>query len=258
MKISYLLDATVSEKDQGIKLTFYNPSGDKWEEILDTDYRPYFFIPYPISEDDQKVIDNLNLETIITEKIDLFTRQTKKFVRINLKNFSDIIQISRKFSKAWEKDIPVVLSYIYDKNLVFGAQYKIREKQIIPILEVPKEDLKTFMKTFSEIKKNDIEKYKLSKRLFILCSQPVPAVTLERLGIKKNIITKTPPITVPATVVGLAPNLLVNRPAIKLPTIRSANEAIATRTVKSNDTKKLSRRKAIANIGNMTAIAARI
>ncbi len=190
LKIYYLLDAAVSEKDQGIKLTFYNPSGNKWEEILDTDYRPYFFIPYPISEDDQKVIDNLNLEPIITEKIDLFTRQTKKFVRINLKNFSDLIQVSRKFSKSWENDIPIVLSYIYDKNLVFGAQYKIREKQIIPLLEIPKEDLKPFMKTFSEIKENDIEKYKLSKRLFILCSQPVPTVTLERIGIKKKVDSK--------------------------------------------------------------------
>ena len=190
MKIYYLLEAAVSEKDQGIKLTFFNPSENKWKEILDTDYRPYFFIPYPISEDDQKVLDNLNLEPIIVEKIDLFTRQTEKIAQINLNNFSDPAHISRQFSKSWEKDIPIVLSYAYDKNLVFGTQYKIQGKEIIPFLDVSKEELKTFRKIFSEIKKNDIEKYKLSKKLFILCSQPVPAVTLERLGIKKKVDSK--------------------------------------------------------------------
>ncbi|MEJ2281097.1 MAG: hypothetical protein P8X97_04175, partial [Candidatus Bathyarchaeota archaeon] len=109
MKIYYLLEAAVSEKDQGIKLTFFNPSENKWKEILDTDYRPYFFIPYPISDGDQKVIDHLNLEPIIVEKIDLFTRQTKKIVQINLNNFLDFTHISRQFSKSWENDIPIVL-----------------------------------------------------------------------------------------------------------------------------------------------------
>ena len=190
LTIYYLLDAAISEKAQGIKLTFFDPSENKWKEILDTDYTPYFFIPYPISKDDLKVIDSLNLETIIVEKIDLFTRQTKKIVRINLKNFSDPTQISRKFSKSWEKDIPIVLSYMYDKNLVFGAQYKIQGKKISPLLKVLKEDLETFRKTFSEIKKNDLEKYNLSKKLFIFCSQPVPIVSLERFGIKKKVDSK--------------------------------------------------------------------
>ncbi|MEJ2240785.1 MAG: DNA polymerase domain-containing protein [Candidatus Bathyarchaeota archaeon] len=190
MTIYYLLDAEVSEMDQGIKLTFFDPSENKWKELLDTDYLPYFLIPYPIPKDDLKVIDSLNLEPIIVEKIDLFTRKTKKFVRINLKNFSDPNKISRKFSKSWEKDIPIVLSYIYDKNLVFGAQYKIQGNKIHPFLEVSKEDLETFRKTFSEIRKNDPEKYKLSKKLFILCSQPVPIVSLEKFGIKQKIDSK--------------------------------------------------------------------
>lgn len=190
MRTYYLLDAIVSEKEQGIKLTFFNSSENKWKEILDTDYRPYFFIPYPISDDDLKVAETMNLDPLIVEKVDLFTRQIKKFVRINLKNFSDTIQISKKFSKSWEKDIPVILSYMYDKDLVFGAQYKIQGKKIIPFLDISKKDLKTFRKTFSEIRKNDLEKYKLSKKMFILCSQPVPAVSLEKIGIKKKVGSK--------------------------------------------------------------------
>ena len=37
MTIYYLLDAAVSEKKQGIKLTFFNPSKNKWKEINLTD-----------------------------------------------------------------------------------------------------------------------------------------------------------------------------------------------------------------------------
>ena len=73
MTIYYLLDAAVSEKEQGIKLTFYNPSNNKWKEILDTNYRPYFFIPYPIPEDDFKISQELGLGIIVVEKTDLFT-----------------------------------------------------------------------------------------------------------------------------------------------------------------------------------------
>jgi len=181
------LDAAVSEKEQSIKLTFYNPSKNKWKQIVDNDYRPYFFIPYPIPEDDFKVIQELELGISIVEKTDLFSREPVKLTKVNLKDFSDPLQISRKFSKSWEKDIPVVSSYMYDKSLVFGAKYKIKGKKIIPLRSVSKEYLKAFKRAFSEIRKTDPEKYKLSKRLFILCSQPVPEVNLERFGIKKKL-----------------------------------------------------------------------
>ncbi len=190
MTIYYLLDAAVSEKEQGIKLTLFNPSKNKWKEILDTDYRPYFFIPYPIPEDDLKVIQELGLGIRVVEKTDLFTRQTVKLTRVELKDFSDLLQLSRKFSKSWEKEVPVVSSYMYDNNLVFGAQYRIKGKQIVPLLGISKEDLKTFRRAFSEIKKTDPEKYKLSKRLFILCSQTVPEVSLERFGLRKKVDTE--------------------------------------------------------------------
>ena len=187
LTIYYLLDAAVSEKEQGIKLTFFNPSKNKWKEILDTDYHPYFFIPYPIPEDDLKVIQELGLGIRIVTKKDLFTGQTVKLTRIELKDFSDPLQLSRKFSKSWEKDVPVVSSYMFDNNLVFGAQYKIKGKEIVPLRGISKEDMKNFRRAFSKIRKTDHEKYKLSKRLFILCSQPVPDVSLKRFGIRKKV-----------------------------------------------------------------------
>jgi DNA polymerase elongation subunit (family B) len=184
MSAYYLLDASVSKKEQGIKLVFYNPSTNKWKELLDDDYRPYFFIPYPIPEEDYKEIQKLGLGIEVVEKTDLFIRKTVKLTKVTLNDFSDPLQISRNFSKSWENEVPVVSSYIFDKNLVFGAKYKIEGKLIVPLLGVSKEDLKNFRNAFSEIRRTDPEKYKLSKRLFILCSQPVPEVSLNRFGIE--------------------------------------------------------------------------
>jgi len=181
----YLLDAKVSQEKQGIKLIFYNPSKNKWKEIVDTDYRPYFFIPYPMSKTDRERIEDLELDVTVVKKIDLFTRKIVKLAKLELNDFSDSFSVSTDFSKTWEEDVPIVSSYMFDKNLVFGAKYRIKRKEIVPLLGVSKELLKEFKATFSEIKKADFEKYKLSKRLFILCSQPVPDVSLDRFNIEK-------------------------------------------------------------------------
>ena len=187
MRIYYLLDAAVSESEQGIRMSFFSPSENNWKEVLDSEYRPYFFIPYPIPKDDLKVIQELKLRTKSVEKTDLFSRQTIKLTRVTLDDFSDPLQTSKKFSKAWEKDVSVISSYMYDKNLVFGAQYRISEEKIIPITGVSEEDLRAFERSFLEIKRTDPEKYALSKRLFILCSQSVPEVNLDRLGIRNRV-----------------------------------------------------------------------
>ena len=185
LTIYYLLDTTVLEKEQSIQLTFFDPITNNFKEILDTTYRPYFFTLYPIPQDDLKIIQEHKIKTSVVEKKKFFTGQTVKLTRIELKDFSDRQQISRKFSKSWEIDVGVVSSYMYDKNYVFGAQYKIEDKQITPLYNVSKANLQTFEKAFFEIKNFDPEKYNLSKKLFILCSQPVPKVSLERFGIKQ-------------------------------------------------------------------------
>ena len=183
--IFYLLDTTVLEKEQGIRLTFFDPTQNKYKEILDATYRPYFFTLYPMPQDDLKIIQEHKIRTSVVEKKDFFTGQTLKLTRIELKDFSNRQQLSKKLSKSWETDVGVVLSYMYDKNLVFGAQYKIEDKQITPLYNVPKKEMETFESAFFEIKNFDPEKYNLSKKLFILCSQPVPKVSLERFGIKQ-------------------------------------------------------------------------
>ena len=145
MSAYYLLDASISEKEPGIKLVFYNPAKNKWKELLDADYRPYFFIPYPIPEEDYKEIKKMDLGIEVIKKTDLFTRKSVELAKVILSDLSNPLQISRKFSKSWENEVSVVSSYMFDKNLVFGAKYKIDGKEIVPLLGVSEEDLKNFI-----------------------------------------------------------------------------------------------------------------
>jgi DNA polymerase elongation subunit (family B) len=190
LSTNILLDAAVSEKEKCIKLTFFDLSKNGYTETLDYDYTPYFFIPYPISKHDLGIAQESSIGTKLEDKTDLFTGQKTKVTRIELKDFSDPLKVARKFSKSWEMDVPVVSSYVYDKNLVFGAPYQIQGKDIIPAQDISKNELETFQKAFSEIKNTDAQKYELSEKLFLLFSQPIPQISLQRFGIKKKIDTQ--------------------------------------------------------------------
>jgi len=132
----------------------------------------------------------VDLGVEVVEKIDLFTGKRLKLSKIELNDSFDVLDLSKRFSKSWESDISVVSSYMYDKNLVFGSQYNIKGDKITPVLDISDIDLESFEKNFFEIKKNNPEKYELSKRLFILCSQSVPEISLKRFGLAENIELK--------------------------------------------------------------------
>lgn len=169
-----------------MKLTLYSPSTDTWEEILDSSYKPYFFIPHPLNKKDRETVKKLDFQTKTEQKTDLFTSQLIKVTRIELEDYSDPLKISRKFSKSWENEIPIVSSYVFDKNLIFGTQHQVEAEKITPTLAVPEADLYIFKKVFGKLKK-DSEKFELSKRWFVLCSQPIPEISLTRFGIKKKV-----------------------------------------------------------------------
>lgn len=169
-----------------MKLILYNPSNNTWKEIVDSSYKPYFFVPHPLSKKDREVTNELEIKTTVEEKMDLFTDQAVKVTRLELDDYSDPLLISKKFSKSWENEVPIVSGYVFDKGLTFGAQHYIKGKEITPVLHASKEDMENFERAFGEVKKKDREKYELSKKWFILCSQPVPKIYLARLGIQKR------------------------------------------------------------------------
>jgi DNA polymerase elongation subunit (family B) len=167
----------------GVKLSFFNPSTKVWEEVLDRDYRPHFFIPYPVTQKDKEILDGLRAKTRPEQKRNLFTGQLVKVTRVEIDLLSDPKRVSESFEKSWEGDVPLLLGYAYDRNLTFGAQHIVRGRRIETLLEVSEKTKQKFEEEFSVIRDVDPIKYSLLERWFSLCSQPIPEVASERLGI---------------------------------------------------------------------------
>ncbi len=183
--VHYLIDTKVT--DQGVKITLFNDETDVCEEVVDRAYKPYFFIPYPLSPKDQQIIEELNLKIVIVEKNELFSGQPIKITKIQLQSFSDLKYISEKFEKSWEAEIPFILSYVYDQGLTFGAKHKIKGDQIKPIYTIPKKIRPSFEEKYRGIKEIDSSKYELLERWFAVCTQPIPHIPPERLNLDKRL-----------------------------------------------------------------------
>jgi DNA polymerase elongation subunit (family B) len=181
----YLLDAETFA--DGLRLLFFNPKNDDWKEILDKDYRPYFFVPHPLSKVDKGIIDEMAFKSSVEEKRDLFSDQMVKVMKVELHGFFDPRLASRRFEKAWEDEVPYILSYVYDRGLIFGAEHTILGDKVYPILEVREETKARFEEEFSDVAKTDPVKYRLLKRLFALCSQAIPHVNPKMLRINRKI-----------------------------------------------------------------------
>ena len=107
MTVYYLLDAEVVP--DGLKLLFFNQQTSNLEEMLDKDYRPYFFVPHPLSKADENIADELGLNTEAVEKKELFSDQLVKVTKVELRDYPDPKETSEKFENAWEGEVPYVL-----------------------------------------------------------------------------------------------------------------------------------------------------
>ncbi len=183
--LQYLIDAE-AVKD-GIALILFNPSTTALEEVVDKEYRPYFFIPYPPTPKDQETLNKLRARTRLEEKKDLFTGQTIRVTRVQVEAAPDLKRASEGFEKAWERDVPPILSYIYDQDLTFGAQHTMQGERVKTVFQVSEKARQEFEERFSRVKKADPVKYGLLERWFSLCSQPIPDIDPERIGINGQV-----------------------------------------------------------------------
>jgi len=188
LRVSCLID--VKADKEGVSLTFFNPSTDTFKEVLDRDYRPYFFIRHPMTRKDRETVGELGADTRVEEKRELFTGQSVKVTKVEITDSSDLKRASKRFEKSWEAEVPFILSYVYDQSLNFGAQHFIKGKEVRTVFQVSEETRKRFEKKFSGVKKADPVKYDLLERWFSLCSQPVPEVAPERLGMGEKVNTE--------------------------------------------------------------------
>jgi len=179
----YLLDA----KTEGriIILKFYHAETGETLEIREPDYKPYFFLPHPLSKADEEGIRSLHGEVEVVKRRDLFADELKKLTKVTVYTSDAFRRASKTFETVWEIEIEYTQSYVYDHNLVFGAPYTIAENQPVLVANVSQEVDNKFENTFAYIKTADPQKYAQIKHWFNLLLQPVPQVKPDHLGLKE-------------------------------------------------------------------------
>lgn len=179
----YLIDAKTANGT--VTLRFCDASGKEVKEVKDSQYEPYFLIPYPLSEKEAYTIDRIVGKVSKIQKSDLFTGEVKTLTKVLVKNPENIEKFSKMFENTWESEIDFARGYIYDHGLVFGAQYSFKESQFNAFLNIQKETKQEFENIFGETKKTDQKKYDMLEYWFNLLQQPVPQLKPEILGIKE-------------------------------------------------------------------------
>ena len=185
MEIWYLIDAQI--EGDTVKLRFYDVSTKEVREVKDSEYRPYFLVPYPLSEKDEYTVNRIFGHVSKIKKRDLFGDEMRPLAKIEIKNPNNILRFSKMFENTWESEIGFDRGYVYDHGMVFGSQYQPKEKHFVAISGVAREKRTEFQRRFAEIRKNDPLKYSLLEEFFDLCYQPVPEIEPEKLGVNRKI-----------------------------------------------------------------------
>ena len=188
MNIWYLIDAHT--EGDAVKLRFYDASTKEVREVKDDEYRPYFLVPYPLSEKDEYAVNRIFGQVSKVNKRDLFADEVRTLAKIEIKKPNNIQRFSRIFEDVWENEIEFSHGYVYDHGMVFGSQYQLKEKHFVAVSGVPGEKRTEFQRRFAEIKKNDPLKYSLLQEFFDLCYQPIPEIEPKKLGINKKVDPK--------------------------------------------------------------------
>ncbi len=182
LTLQYFLDAY--EDSNGMRLVFYEPMSDTTKIVRDEIYRPYFYVSFPLSPEDVRTLERFEAKTRAVNKVDFFTGEQKKYVRVEIEKFSLFPEVYKSFKDVWENDIPFGLGYVYDRHLVFGAPYEQQNGETMPAYMIAEDLRSEFESKFVSIEEKDPFKYELLEHWFTLCSQPIPRVSSDKLGLK--------------------------------------------------------------------------
>lgn len=70
----YLINAELVQ--EGVKLILFNSANSTWKEVVDKNYRSYFFLSHPIPSKEQETLEELGSTVKIETKEHLFTGQS--------------------------------------------------------------------------------------------------------------------------------------------------------------------------------------
>jgi len=185
LDVWYLIGAET--EGSTVKLKFFDPSAGTLEEFRDSTYKPYFFLPYPLSKHDEEEIRRLYGEVEVVKKTDLYTNEMREIAKVKVYKPEFLTKATKRFELAWETEIEFRHSYAYDRGLIFGAQHMVQDNNFTPILRIL-DGLKTkFDEVFGNVKAVDPLKYGQLEHWFGLLHQPVPQVKPEMLGLKGEV-----------------------------------------------------------------------
>ncbi len=183
MSFYYLLDAQA--KNGILILRLYDDETDEIVEIEEAGYKPYFYLPYPLTETDEANTKSLHGKVKIVKKCELFTGKIVEVARVAV-HLPDTVRRARKtFEKIWEAEIEFAHSYVYDHDLVFGAPLRKTGSRFLVETDIPKELIDRFESAFAEIRDISPVKYSQIRRWFGLLTQPVPEIGPESLDVKE-------------------------------------------------------------------------
>lgn len=183
MSFYYLLNART--EGRAVALRFYDAQTSEMHETKDADYKPYFYLPHPLSKTDEEGIRSLYGETQVVQKRDLFTNEWKELTKVTVYTLDAPNKAPKLFDKVWESEIEYTQSYVYDHNLTFGAAYTNSGNQLVTANSITPELENKFENTFADTKTIDTQKYSQIKHWFSLIQQPIPTVKPELLGLKE-------------------------------------------------------------------------
>ena len=181
----YLLDGFADGRS--ITLLLYDAESKSIIKFRDDDYKPYFLTRLTLSSREEEAIKRFNCEVSTVKKKDLFTGNERELAKIELEDPSLLSTVPKYFREKWECNVPYLLSYIYDRGLVFGIPYKLSGSSLKPQYEISEDLRSSFLERFSEIQRKDPDKFIMLKEFFSACSQPIPHISLKKLGIDANL-----------------------------------------------------------------------
>jgi len=186
LDVWYLIDA--ASAGSTIKLRFYDPSTDSMKEIVDSSYKPYFFLPYPLSKQDEEAIRSLYGEVEVVKKTDLYTNEVREVAKVKVYKPEFLSKAIKRFETVWESEINFCQGYAYDHDLIFGGPHSLHtHNNFTPILGVPESLREKFDEVFRSVKAVDPLKYGQLEHWFGLLHQSVPQVKPEMLGVRGEV-----------------------------------------------------------------------
>lgn len=176
-----------------IQLEVYDSSSRTIRKLNTTRYMPYFLTSHPLTKREKEAVAAVQGEVETVYKKNLFTDELQQVSKVKTLTPALLSKITKQFRNVWE-NVDYTRSYIYDKGLVFGAQYTVRGSNLVPVTEVKQSFKREFSKVFGLKAERNAQKQSQIEEWFNLCHQPVPEINADLLGEadqQRNTVKKT-------------------------------------------------------------------